>query len=130
VGKTGAESSWRLHTSIFFQMPLASQGKDQSESPYGSFSGPNPIYHFGFFSSFSVPYIIGTMGYHLDKFIDAAVYSEKAHTLYYNPQVFIPFIASFTDSTLKQSCFFTLISNYYCCYYHYDCSYFRFRVCV
>jgi hypothetical protein len=84
VDEIGAESFWRPHTCIFFQIPPASQGEDPSESPQGSFSGPNPIHHFSF-CNFSVAYIIGPKGYHLDKFIDATVYSEKAHALYYNP---------------------------------------------
>jgi hypothetical protein len=54
-------------------------------NPHKAFSQAPTPFLISVFCNFSVAYIIGTKGYHLDKFIDATVYSEKDHALYYNP---------------------------------------------
>jgi hypothetical protein len=66
-----------VFSSRFLQHP-------KGRNPHRPFSqAPTPFIILEF-CNFSVAYIIGTKGYRLDKFIDAKVYFEKAHALYYN----------------------------------------------
>jgi hypothetical protein len=71
-----------VFSSRFLQHP---KGRTQVNPHRALSQAPIPFIISFFFCSFSVAYIIGTKGYHLGKFIDATVYSEKVHALYYNP---------------------------------------------